>query len=507
MANLPPPPIYGGQGPYDVSTGMIACGCDPNQALSLSENGFGNIFTKNITAEDLKDTFKSLAEITPANQRIRLTPIVKRNIKAYNAWMQHVYRLGQDPAALQFHPVLHTNDMLEKSAIMARFTREKSGSKSVAEPDPFTKDTLWDDWHPTVSNYFRMIPGVDGVPLSYILRTNDQPDPSPSLDFRDDYVKNAPLIGTPYVADARDVHAAIRKLIQGNTEAEAIIKPHEDECNGRKDWKALKLSYEGKGIYGIEIQKATDILNDSFYIDEKQRMYWTKFQTELDWAFAVYTKRYSRSGQPYHLNEIKMKYLLDKVRANFLESTKSAIKIQMYSNPNYPYAQACLAFKSEVTSRHPQGANAKSNPTRYVKQTHSDHKQKSGGNGGLSKMIQKFNDTHREGDMIKMKNGTKIRYHAKYNYPVPIYKDFKDETKKRMKEERDEYKRKNKSGGSDNNRVIKEMKSQMDDMISVVSQMSKKNSSNESQISEITAGPSLFGGREEQQSFKRRKES
>ena len=43
---------------------------------------------------------------------------------------------------------------------------------------------------------------------------------------------------------------------------------------------------------GIELQKATDILNNSFYIDEKKQIYWTKFQTELDWAFAVYTKRY-----------------------------------------------------------------------------------------------------------------------------------------------------------------------------------------------------------------------
>ena len=175
----------------------------------------------------------------------------------------------------------------------------------MAEPDKFTKDIDWRDWAPTVINYFRMIPGSDGVPLSYILRDNDEPNPATNPDFKDDYVMNAPLLGTSYVSDAREVHSAIRKLISGNSQAEAIIKPHETECNGRLDWMALKRNYESIGIYSTDIARASNTLNNIYYVDEKEgRMPWTKFQTEFDWAFSTYKKIWSkRSAVPSERRE------------------------------------------------------------------------------------------------------------------------------------------------------------------------------------------------------------
>ena len=507
MADLPPPPIYPPQGPYTVEMGMEACGCSADQIPALSLNCFGNEFTKNITEEDLKDSFKSLAEVTPAARRIRLTPVVKRNIRAYNAWIKHNYRLGLNPAMEQFHPAIHTSDMLDKAAHMKRFTSAKNNSKSVAEPEDFTKDIRWEDWNSTVSNYFRMIPGSDGVPLSYILREHDAPDLTPNPDFKDDYVKNAPLVGTSFVSDAREVHAAIRKLIMGNTEAEAIIKPHESECNGRLDWKALTRHYEGEGLYANDIAKAREIISNLYYIDEKPKhMWWTKFQTELDWAFATYTKRYSTNGRQYHPNEEKLRILLDKVRANYLSNVKAMIKVQTGVNVNYLYSHACLAFKTEVNAKYPSGVNNDNRTSRYIRQTQSRQRGKDGGGGGfLNNKIQQFNKfwKHDDAEMVKLKNGSKIKYHASFNFPDPIYNNFPENLKDRMRQERSSYNtRKRRKEGGDN-RVIKELKRQMDDMHSVISQLTDKNSSNESHISELSVGTG-YGGKAEKRAFKRR---
>ena len=502
-----PPPIYVGAGPFDVELGMKACGVDDAKCKDLADSLFGNQFTKHITDDDIKDGFKALSEL-PTQTRVRLDPMVKRKVRGFNQWMKHMYRLGRDPKFIPFDKEV-VEDMMIKAHIMKKFTSETGATKSVAESETFTKDMVWDDWHPTVTNYFRMIPGIEGIPLSYVLRESDQPDPRPNPDFQDDYIMNAPLHGSAYMADARTVHAAIRRLIQGNTEAEAIIKPHEPAGDGRLDWKALKLSYKGKGIYGTELQKATDIIRNSFYIGEKKQMYWTKFQTELDWAFAVYTKRHG-NGQPYHLNEIKVKTLLDKVRATFLESTKSAIKIQMLTNPNFQYSQACLLFKAEVTAPYPRGPNGDEHTPRYIKQTSNDTK-RSNGNGNISRLVQQFNDTHRDAEMVRLKNGSKIKYHASYNYPPAIYKELTNETKKRMKEERQAYKNKRRktNDGNGNDRVVKELERVRDemreDLITVVSEIVKKkddkDSPNESQISDLT---SIFGGRKDQQFCKKR---
>ena len=489
--------------------GMQACGANAIEAPILSENIFGSAFSKNISDDDVKDVFKSLGELTPANRRIRLAPRAKTNIRAYNAWIKHIYRLGRNPSMEQFHPQQHTDKMLEVSAHMKRFTKDKKSTTSVAEPDTFDKDTDWRDWSPTVINYFRMIAGSEGVPLSYILRENDGPDPTPNPDFKDDYVMNAPLIGTSYVSDAREVHAAIRKLITGNTQAEAIIKPFEAQCDGRADWKALKHHYEGVGIYSADIAKASHTISNLYYAGEKDgRMWWTKFQTELDWAFATYTKRYGVQGQPYHPNEEKLKILLDKVSAGFLANVKASIKVQLTINNNYPYEQACLAFRTEVNAKHPQGISGANRSARHIRQTSTGRGGNSGrGNGGfLAKKVQQFNkhNNHDDEEMIKLKNGTRVKYHASFNYPDPIYNSFTNELKDRMRSERTAYNKKRRRNKNDeDNRVIKEMRSQMDDMRSVISELSKKDSSNESRISEMTTD-TPFGGRTEQSAFRRR---
>ena len=116
------------------------------------------------------------------------------------------------------------------------------------------------------------IPGRAGVPLSYVSREHDAPNPAPNVDFLDDYILNAPPSGANYLADRRTVHTSklvVVAMILTNAEAEALIKLNENDADGHKDWKDLKLHYEGQGMFALDIKEARKILDNLVYQGER----------------------------------------------------------------------------------------------------------------------------------------------------------------------------------------------------------------------------------------------
>ena len=145
-----------------------------------------------------------------------------------------------------------------------------------------TKQIKWEDWAPTLINYAREIPGRDGVPLKYIISSNDLPDLIPKKDFLDDYVNNATLIGEAFITNAAKVHTFIVNIIYQSEEAETVIKVHEDERDGRKYWKELKSNYERIGLYSNDITKADLDLRTITYTGEKKpTILWIEFEIRL----------------------------------------------------------------------------------------------------------------------------------------------------------------------------------------------------------------------------------
>ena len=165
------------------------------------------------------------------------------------------------------------------------------------------------DWSNTFINYIR---SRDGVPLQYIICDNEIADPTPNQDFLDDYILNAPLNGGSFIIHANKVHTHLINLIAHNEEAEALVKIHETERNGRVDWIALKTHYEGQGIYANNITKAASDLKTLHYSGEKKpRMWWAMFEQRLNSAFQTYFKL---EGHIVHSDEIKLRTLLDKIK-------------------------------------------------------------------------------------------------------------------------------------------------------------------------------------------------
>ena len=195
MAALPPVHMV-----YDA---MILAGVNDaddfhgqTSAERLSKDLFDNdsMACMDKTYEDLEQDFKSLSSLTIAQGQIRLEPRVKKRIKAFIQWTRDEVRLGRDASLTPF-PVATTATLIRRYNTHIKFIRKSITLSDAAKPIPFTKDIKWTDWVPSFLNYLRTIPGRDGHPIKYICREHDASDPTPNLDFLDNYVLMAPNNG------------------------------------------------------------------------------------------------------------------------------------------------------------------------------------------------------------------------------------------------------------------------------------------------------------------------
>jgi hypothetical protein len=138
-------------------------------------------------------------------------------------WTRDKIRLGRDPSSVPF-PAKQTTDLLRRYKTHEKFQSDSKTLAEAAKPEKFRESMKWEDWKPTFLNYLRSIPGRDGIPLKYICRETDTPDPTVlNDDFLDDYVAMATLQGDSYAIDTMQVHTSLVNFVAGNDAAEAKI--------------------------------------------------------------------------------------------------------------------------------------------------------------------------------------------------------------------------------------------------------------------------------------------
>ena len=140
----------------------------------------------------------------------------------------------------------------------------------AADPGKFKDERKWPDWEPAFVNYLSTIPGSYHVPLSYVVR--EQEDPDHDRDFGDDFVSEmiacAPLHGAHYRADSRRVHQLLKNFLVAET-AEQWIKNLEPHADGHRDMLALREHYSGEGNASRQIATAEWMREGLHYKNER----------------------------------------------------------------------------------------------------------------------------------------------------------------------------------------------------------------------------------------------
>ena len=377
-------------------------------------------------------------------------------------------RLGRDPVMSPF-PIEQAGDLIRRYKTHEKFLTDAKTLSEAAKPDKFKESTKWEDWKPTFLNYLRSMPGRDGVPLKYVCRDKDEADlDAANEDFLDDYVNSACLTGNAYAIDSVQVHTFLLNFVTGNDTAEAKIQGLARLNDGREAFKRLVEHYEGVGIHAIDIREADEILKTLFYAGGKPKhMWWSEFEKRLTRAFNAYVKREQRI---VHSDSMKIRMLVDKIKADFLTPTKAQLEIELSRVPmTITYNQSLALFRNMVNQKHPPQVGAANHRTRRQINEVSTGGRGSRGRGGGGRGGRggrhgrgggrgSSRQTRTDSRMITLTDGTQIEYHASFNFPRHVYLKMKQEDRDTLKRERAAY---NQSNGRSGRSEIQELRSQI----------------------------------------------
>ncbi len=356
-------------------------------------------------------------------------------------WTRDEIRLGRDPSLTPF-PVAQVGELIWRYKTHEKFQNDSKTLSEAAKPDKFQESVKWwEDWKPSFLNYLRAIPGRDGIPLKYICREQDEPDMTLHEDFLDDYIARALLVGDSYVIDSvQQVHTFLVNFVSGNDAVEAKTQGLRRPNDGRGAFKRLVEHYERVGIHAVDIREADKVIRTLFYAGEKPpHMWWAEFEKRLTRAFNAYVKR---EGRIVHSDPMKIRTLLDKIKADFLTPTKAQMEIELSRTPmTMTYEQAAALFRNMVNQKHPPQMGAAQHRVRqHVNEVATGRGRGSAGRGGYGRGGRggrtsgrggrgQPRQTRTDSRMITLTDGSQIEYHASFSFPRHVFLKMKQEDK------------------------------------------------------------------------------
>ena len=214
-----------------------------------------------LQADSITTMEKNLASIRGENAFIMQTWRTTL-LKGLMHWVQDNERCGRNPSMAHnlTVPMLH-------NALNRAESRKRVSVSTDTAPPVFKESEDFYRWAEMMYNHLNTILGVKGVPLSYVIRTNDYPQ----YDFTDSvemqHIKLAPLHGESFQTDAATVHNIILGKI--SQIASSWIRSNQMQNNGRSDMQTLFNVYTGFGNKSARLAQANSTRDTLHYRDEK----------------------------------------------------------------------------------------------------------------------------------------------------------------------------------------------------------------------------------------------
>ncbi len=247
----------------------------------------------------------------------------------------------------------------QRAQIRKHDAEESDGVGKATDPGKLKRQKDWTAWSRSLNNYLSTMLGHEGVPLNYIIRTNEQPDCAlenqADCDFEQLAVNCAPLTGQVFKTDAHRVHQLIHGFVQ-NESAETWIKPRERRRNGRLDYQALLAHHGGEGNQSARIKEAENLRKTFIYKNERA-MSLEKFLTNMQSMFTGFD-----DSSETLTNGQKTRLSFEKVQATDLQGAKSALQISF----DQDVAGAAVTCDFIANSLSAAAASAPENSTRQA---------------------------------------------------------------------------------------------------------------------------------------------
>jgi hypothetical protein len=135
---------------------------------------------KSMKEKDIRNIAESFAKRTLGDGRYLFGIRRTRLLIGMVHWVQDFGRIGETPTVI---PFIGDRDGFKAALTIAsdwadvrKIEIEQSDTISkAADPGKFKDKRKWPEWEPAFENYLSTIPGVSGVPLSYVIRLQETP--------------------------------------------------------------------------------------------------------------------------------------------------------------------------------------------------------------------------------------------------------------------------------------------------------------------------------------------
>ena len=299
----------------------------------------------------------SYARRTAGDGRFHFGHSRTKHMKAFMHWIEDFSRVSEEPTIDGLDQATF-REALQEAADRAEIRDQQSDQSSTltreASPGKLVDGQKWVKWRAGLENMLSTMFGVTGIPLSYVIRENDDPEPDGHATFMQKCIACAPLEGPKFEADSQQVHQLILSFVQGE-EAEQWIKKIRRHNDGRRDFQALAAHFEGEGNTSRRIAEAERIRDTVTYKNERALPF-SKYLSKLQLMFNIFQEE----GEEY-TEAAKLRALLEKIQNPTLMSTVSAIKVRdSMTEGGTTFTQAANLLSADV-SKMPEFINAQRN--------------------------------------------------------------------------------------------------------------------------------------------------
>lgn len=320
------PPVD--ENPMDTVLQWIGFANVATRALIQAE-GFGSFDDLvPMNEKDIRDMAESFGRRTIADGRFIFGTRRIKYLVGLVHWVHDFTRVNGVPSLEEFGEAgaVAFRTQLNVAAHRAecrKKEREQADTVSkAADPGKFKDEKKWSEWEPSFVNYLSTIQGVNGVPLSYIVREMEESDVDGMFDtFNERSIACSKLTGVVFQTDARKVHQLLKSFLQAET-AEQWIKPLDRKQNGRADMIALRNHYSGEGNTSRRIATA-EKLRETLHYKNERALPFSTFLDKLQRMFNIFKEENEEITE-----QAKVRMLLQKVQHPQLQAAVDALRVR-----------------------------------------------------------------------------------------------------------------------------------------------------------------------------------
>jgi hypothetical protein len=337
---------------------------------------------KSMKEKDIRDLAESYGRRTLGDGRFIFGVRRIRYLIGMIHWVQDFTRVNGIPSLDEFagNPIAFRTalDVASNRADVRKVEKDQSDTVSkAADPGKFKDERKWPEWEPAFVNYLSTIPGVSGVPLSYVVREVETPDGDGSYEsFNERAIAFSPLNGAVFKADARKVHQLLKSFLQSES-AEQWIKPLARKQSGRLDLKALRDHYSGEGNTSRRIA-AAERLRDSLHYKNERALPFSSFLDKLQKMFNIFKEENEEITE-----QAKVRMLLKKVEHPQLQDAVGALRVRA-SMEGINFTECANHLSAQVSELPDQQTPRKVSATGTNRAKGNDTKRIRGGDSGVN---------------------------------------------------------------------------------------------------------------------------